>query len=255
MDLKQLHQAVKNSSIIPSLELNIYPEITSTNQQLWQDIEDKLSLPRVAIALQQSAGRGQWGRTWQSLPGGLYLSVAIEPNLPIICAPHLTFAVAWGLATKLRSLDIPVLLKWPNDLVLNGRKLGGIKLETRVSQQIITHTVIGVGINYINPVPPTGINLQSLTSTLSLEKLALIALEGIFFGYDYYLKNGIKQLLESYHQLFSNLGQKITFNDSPGIVLGVTEKGELRLRLFSPGSSVEISLEPGTISLGYVKLY
>lgn len=251
MDQKQLAMALTNSELIPPLELDVFELIPSTNQKLWQLIEAGGSIPRVAIALAQNAGRGQWGRTWQSLPGGLYLSVALTPNLALDSAPHLTFAIAWGVATRLRSLGLPILLKWPNDLVLYGRKLGGIKIENRISQALITHSVIGIGLNYLNSVPSTGINLSAIASQASLEELAVLTVEGIFWGYNYYLNQGIEPLLSAYQQLLSNLGQSINYHQSPGIVTGVTAKGELRVRLFSSGASVEIFLEPGTISLGY----
>jgi BirA family biotin operon repressor/biotin-[acetyl-CoA-carboxylase] ligase len=251
MNSQQLQEVIADSGVIPPLVIDVFEEITSTNQKLWQLIDANCSLPRGAIARQQTAGRGQWGRVWQSPPGGLYLSVALPLDLAINCGPHLTLAVAWGIANQLRCRDIPVLLKWPNDLVLSGRKLGGIKIETRVSQEIITHGVIGVWINYLNPVPATGINLESFSLQLTLLDLARLTLEGIFAGYDYYLHQGIKPLLASYHQFLSNLGQQITFNQSPGVVIGVNEAGELGVRLFSAGASVAIFLQPGTINLGY----
>jgi len=249
INLETLQEYIANSSLIPSLEIDIFKKIPSTNQKLWELIAQNYSLPRAAIALQQTAGRGQWGRRWESPTGGLYLSVGIPLNLSVKCAPHLTLAVAWGIANKLRSLGLPILLKWPNDLVLHGHKLGGIKIETRVCQEMITQAVIGVGINYTNPVPSTGINLESISITL--EQLALLTMEGIFSGYSAYLREGITTILDSYHQLLSNLGQKITYNQTPGTILGVNHRGELRIRLFSPGASVEICLQPGKIRLGY----
>ncbi|TVQ47738.1 MAG: biotin--[acetyl-CoA-carboxylase] ligase [Gloeocapsa sp. DLM2.Bin57] len=243
MNLEDLKQVVR--------DVDIFQDIPSTNQKLWELIDQKYSLPRVAIALQQSAGRGQWGRVWESPPGGLYLSLGLPLDLEVNCGPHLTIAVAWGIAQRLRTLDLPILLKWPNDLILQGRKLGGIKIETRVCQGIITYGVVGVGINYTNPVPPTGINLEEIASQFTLTDLAKLTLTGIFSGYDYYLQQGIKPVLDAYHQLLSNLGQEIILNQSPGVIIGVNDKGELGIRLFSSGASVAIFLQPGTIKLGY----
>ena len=79
--------------------LPILPIIPSTNQYLWSLIEQKQQSPLATIseagtlcviALQQTAGRGQWGKTWQSSLGGLYLSVGMETNLRSDCYPHLT---------------------------------------------------------------------------------------------------------------------------------------------------------------------
>jgi BirA family biotin operon repressor/biotin-[acetyl-CoA-carboxylase] ligase len=106
--------------LIPLLIFEIIP---STNQKLWELIDRGEQLPLVAIALQQTAGKGQWGRSWQSSLGGLYLSLAINLDMPSSHYPHLTIATAWGIATALRNYDLPVWLKWPNDLLLQKRKL------------------------------------------------------------------------------------------------------------------------------------
>ena len=241
-------------SLIP---LHILPVIPSTNQYLWSLIEQKQPLPLAAIALQQTAGRGQWGKQWQSSLGGLYLSVGIETNLSSDCYPHLIMATAWGVATMLRQHQVTVLLKWSNDLILLGKKLGGIKIETRTQQQHLTHAVVGVGINWANTVPDLGINLQSYYQTqtepkiTSLEQLTAITSYGILSGYQHYLNVGIEQLRDDYLHLLSNLGQQVTIKGHSGIVSGVTTKGELKVRLRSPGATTEICFAPGQISLGY----
>ncbi len=141
--------------------LQVFDSVPSTNRTLWELINQGAGVGTVVIATQQTAGRGQWGRQWTSPTGGLYLSVAIAPNLAANASYQLTLATAWGIAHQLRQCGISVGIKWPNDLVLDGRKLGGILTETKVNQGKITQAVIGVGINWSNPVPETGINLQS----------------------------------------------------------------------------------------------
>ena len=99
----------------------------------------------------QSGGRGRFARAWASPLGGLYLSVAyrfarlIEPPAP------LAVAVALALARTLRELDAPVSVKWPNDLLLEGGKLGGILTELRGEPQGPCRVVIGVGVNLAAP--------------------------------------------------------------------------------------------------------
>jgi BirA family biotin operon repressor/biotin-[acetyl-CoA-carboxylase] ligase len=214
----------------------------------------------VVIAAQQTAGRGQWGRQWQSGPGGLYLSVALAPNLQASNSAQLTLCSAWGIATALRGYDIPVFLKWPNDLLLKGGKLGGILTETRVQQGQITKAVVGVGINWSNFVPETGINLQSFCeeqlspSVTSLEMLAAIVLQGLLFGYRRWSEGNIEILLQSYLELLDSRGCHVIVDGNPGIVTGVTATGELRVCLNSLNSreaASEICLKPGTISFGY----
>jgi BirA family biotin operon repressor/biotin-[acetyl-CoA-carboxylase] ligase len=141
--------------------LYVFDLIASTNQKLWELIDSGIQPMIAAIALEQSAGKGQWGRQWQSSLGGLYLSVALGVDLSAGNGFHLTLATALGIANLLREYNIPVVLKWPNDLILLGRKLGGIKCETRTYQERIKQAVVGVGINWTNSPPEVGINLQS----------------------------------------------------------------------------------------------
>ncbi|WP_267384073.1 biotin--[acetyl-CoA-carboxylase] ligase [Cyanobacterium sp. uoEpiScrs1] len=237
--------------------LYCFRKIPSTNETLWELLDLKNDLPIVVIASEQTAGRGQWGRTWQSLPGGLYLSVAITPQILVKDAFHLTLLSAWGIANLLQTYQIPVKLKWPNDLILEDRKLGGIKIETRTRDGYITHAVIGVGVNWSNTVPPTGITLQSwakrqeLCSISCLEKLAAITLTGIFDGYQYYLDQDCNCLLTKYLELLDSLGDSVKVEGIKGTVVGVTAQGELQVNLQSPGAKTQINLSPGSISLGY----
>ncbi len=236
----------------PKITIYIYDTIPSTNQKIWESIDLGDSLPIAAIACQQSAGRGQWGRQWQSLPGGLYLSVGIATEIEPNCANHLTIATATEIARSLRKQDIPVLLKWPNDLILEGKKLGGIKIETRIQQEKIRRAVIGVGINWDNIVPKVGINLKSHSSAIpSLEILAAITVTAILTGYQNYLDFGIEQILPSYLKILDSIGRSVTIDRSPGKIIGVNENGQLQVSLFSPGATTEILVQPGQISLGY----
>lgn len=241
-----------DNKILQKLSIYLYETIPSTNQILWELLDRHVNPPIVAIASQQTAGRGQWGRQWQSHRGGLYLSVAIDLNIPASNAPHLTLLSAWGIADTLRRHDIPVGIKWLNDLILDGRKLGGIKCETRIQKETIAQAVIGVGLNWTNPVPEMGINLKAfLDKITTLERLSAIAICGIFLGYERYLTNGIEDLLSSYLTLLETIGRKVIVNGSPGVVIGVNCYGDLRVRLHSSGATTEIDLPSGTIGLGY----
>lgn len=248
-------------SPVAASDIRILESVSSTNQTLWELLQQGAKSGTVAIATQQTAGRGQWGRQWQSTPGGLYLSMGIDCKSRIIQPPQLTMATAWGIASQLREYEIPVQLKWPNDLILNGRKLGGILTETKISQQQITQAVIGVGINWNNVVPETGINLQSFlsestdpTKVQSLELLAALVIRGIELGLQLCLQGHIKHLLKGYTELLNSLGRPVEIDGNSGTVVGVTPTGELRVQLNSingSGCNREVSLKPGTINLGY----
>lgn len=276
--LQQVGEQLSVSVKLPKREqllevpLHIFESIASTNQKLWELLNQGATTGTVVIASQQTAGRGQWGRQWQSSIGGLYLSLALAPNLPASHSAQLTLCSAWGIATALRAYNLPVSIKWPNDLLLKGRKLGGILTETRVQQSQITKAVVGVGINWNNAVPEPGINLQSVVEkqlspiVTSLEQLAAITLQGLHLGYQHWSKKGIEILLESYLELLDSQGNQVIVDGNSGVITGVTPTGELRVCLNSTATVAEefasdvvnpqptlteIYLKPGTISLGY----
>nr|WP_199306644.1 biotin--[acetyl-CoA-carboxylase] ligase [Anabaena sphaerica] len=242
--------------------LHIFDSLPSTNQMVWDLITQGGKPGCVVIATQQTAGRGQWGRQWVSPTGGLYLSVAIAPKLDVTNSYQLTLASAWGIASQLQNCGVPVGIKWPNDLVLDGRKLGGILTETKVHKGHITQAVIGVGINWSNPVPETGINLKSWQATQNsqpisgLEMLTAAVLLGIQSGLKCLNTEGISILLSRYLDLLINMGDQVYVNNLLGTVVGVTTQGNLRLKIAGYDRKepiAEISVEPGTISLGYCK--
>ncbi len=127
----------------------------------------------MVVATEQLQGRGSRGRAWHSPPGGLWLSALYRP--PSTGGLEL-LSVRVGLAVA-RALDrlvpTPVRLKWPNDLMLNGRKLGGILCEARWQGEALGWIAVGVGLNVRNPVPgelrETAVSLMELEPDIQLE--------------------------------------------------------------------------------------
>ena len=269
IDRDRIHQALQYppaklgilegpQSLRPQFAIHTFEVLASTNETLWQLVDQGASAGTVAIAAQQQAGRGQRGRQWQSHPGGLYLSLALEPDIPTSESAHLILCSAWGIAQSLHNLGIPVGLKWPNDLVVGGRKLGGILSETRVQNGLITKVIIGVGLNWHNPVPEMAVNLRTVlqeqSQIESLEHLAAIVLRGLVRGHQVFQQQRIEDVLQAYHRFLTNLNQAVVVDGHPGIVVGVSPSGELQVRLHPQSThtpATEISLKPGTISLGY----
>lgn len=198
---------MENNFDLP-LTIHRFPSLASTNQTLWEMLDREAKAGTVVISGEQTLGRGQWGRRWESGLGGLYLSLAIATDWEAARSGELTMAIAWGIATVFRTAGVPLQLKYPNDLFLLHRKLGGILTETKIHRGRIATAVIGVGINWSNPVPPEGINLQSywqsqgLTPSIpSLEVLGTIALEGITLGYGQLITSGLDSFLLDYEKL------------------------------------------------------
>ncbi len=265
LNRQQLEAALKFGRKYTYLPFSLYlvKSVASTNQTVWELLEQGEKPGCVVIATQQTSGRGQWGRQWISTVGGLYLSVAIAPNIEASKSYQLTFASAWGIAQQLQNCGVEVGIKWPNDLILENRKLGGILTETKVSKNTISQAVIGVGINWANSVPETGINLETwqaqrdMKAISSLEVLAAKVLLGIESGIQCLFEEGVNILLARYLELFANVGDRVSVNNFAGTVVGVTSSGELHVRLDTSNSRTEIMPEiyllPGTINLGYSK--
>jgi BirA family biotin operon repressor/biotin-[acetyl-CoA-carboxylase] ligase len=167
-------------------------------------------------------------------------------------------ATAWGIAAQLQGARIPVQLKWPNDLLLAEKKLGGIKLETKSLQGSSAPMVIGVGINWSNPVPATGASLeafchwQNLPWPDPLPTLTRLVLQGILDGVEVYQNQGIEAILERYHRYFAHGGREIKLEQGWGTILGVTAQGELAVLRRSPGATSRMYFPPGSLQLGYL---
>lgn len=135
---------------LPGFTVEVLPEIDSTNTELMRRARAGLAEPVLLVAEQQTAGRGRLGKGWHSRAGqSLTFSIA----LPLAPADWSGLSLAVGVSLA-ESLHPDVRLKWPNDLWLQQRKLGGILVETASTgdgQQGRRVVVIGVGINIARP--------------------------------------------------------------------------------------------------------
>lgn len=272
VDLHLLQQALQQppgdlgvlpefAGLRPRFQVQWVEETESTNQDLMAQMAAGAAAGTVLIAATQRAGRGQWGRQWQSAPGGLYLSLGLRPEMTVERSLYLTLASAWGLATSLENLGIPAQVKWPNDLVIEGRKLGGILVDTRTQGNRIQAVVVGLGLNVQNAVPPTGISLgqwlklpELLPSPLNtLEGVAAVALYGLMQGYSVWQSQGDQAFLALYQQRMTHLGQSVVIHHQSATVTGIAPSGNLLVRIPSDGARapLEWEVKPGEVTLGY----
>lgn len=254
----------KLAALRPDFQIHLYDQLPSTNQTAWQLLDQGHGAGTVVIAAAQTAGRGQWGRTWTSPPGGLYLSLVLEPEMPLHDSHLLTLTSAWGIATSLINLSIPIQIKWPNDLVSQGAKVGGILTESRLSKSSAARTslqlqqvVIGVGLNWDNPLPANAASLRQLLpegasgQVNTLEELTAIALRGILQGFYYWQQQGEAAFVKAYTQKLVHYGKEVKLDGHIARVEGVSLQGDLIVSLQHNGQKFARSLKPGEISLGY----
>lgn len=124
------------------------PVCGSTNDEARAWAEAGAPAGAVVTADRQTRGRGQKGRVWQSEEvKNLYYSLVLRPRYSPREAPPVTLAVGVALCDAVRRWDARATLKWPNDVLLDGKKLAGILCEARVSDGVFSHVIVGIGCN------------------------------------------------------------------------------------------------------------
>lgn len=150
-DLMRLRDELGDEEFVK--QLHFLQQVGSTNDELKRLAAEGAPAGAVLIADCQVAGRGRLGRRWHSPPGiGLYMSVLFRPSAPIVEWTRWTLAAAVAAAQACRRCcNVPVTIKWPNDLTFEGRKLGGLLAETRAPISGPGELVLGLGLNVGSP--------------------------------------------------------------------------------------------------------
>ncbi|MBI5076623.1 MAG: biotin--[acetyl-CoA-carboxylase] ligase [Nitrospirae bacterium] len=173
----------------------------------------------VLVADQQTKGKGRLGRTWESPAGtNIYMSLIIRPELEPRDTTMLTIlaAVAGALALR-RSCNIPVSIKWPNDLVVSGKKLGGILTEVRADPDRVALAVIGIGINVNMDLCDLPGAIRDIAASVRMEtgknhsrnEIIIQLLREFEYWYIVLKKEGKRPLLDAWRKNSSTLGRKI----------------------------------------------
>ncbi len=144
-------QEITSGSVYRRLgvKLHYYLEVDSTNARAQQLAEDGALEGEIVIAEQQSRGRGRLGRSWLSPPFlNLYLSIVLRPKLPPAHAAQITLMAAVALADTVAHFvpDAPAI-KWPNDILVRGKKLAGILTESSITAEKVNYVILGIGVN------------------------------------------------------------------------------------------------------------
>ena len=241
-------------------EILVFDAIDSTNDLAKQYLESDVAEGLVLIADSQTGGRGRMGRSWVSLQGvGIYLSVILKPQIQPSRVPQLTLLA--GLATTLAVNEFTrqkARLKWPNDVLLNGKKLCGILCEYHSTQNREAGVIVGIGINVNHTLTDFPDDLKSSATSLrietgnSIDRLALVrALIGnLDQQYDAYLGNGEQAVIEKWLENSDMAGKKITVTQGKsathGTALGLDSQGRLLL-LSEKGE--ELAFDSGEVTL------
>lgn len=240
MNIEKIKQSI-NGNI--GWEILFYPVIDSTNTVGFNKAPfSKEGL--VILAESQSKGKGRLGRTWVSPPGvNIYMSIILKPPIELQDATLITLMAAVSCAIALRKISgLEITIKWPNDLMINGRKIGGILTELKSELKKIVFAVVGIGINVnaeLNDFPE---DVKHLATSLKNETKrgfsrteVIIELLNEINKWYAELINNRKIIINKWKELSSTIGKKVKIATAQetieGIAEDIDEKGMLILRL------------------------
>lgn len=193
----------------------------------------------VVIAEEQTAGKGRLGRTWQANAGeNLTFSLLLRPRVSPEALNLLPLYVAVAAAEAIeRTSSLKVDCKWPNDLLVNNKKIGGILIEGSVKESIVEHVVIGLGIN-VNQTQFSG-DFKTTATSLRLESRQQIDRTKLFkeiislleIGYKEYAKTAFRSIIPLWEKRSTMVNKSILVSQSgnvfSGTVRGLSPEGGL----------------------------
>lgn len=218
------------------IKLDVVGSTNSYLQELNKHI--KQGCGTMVSANYQSNGRGQKGNVWEVLPGeNLTVSVVVYPKISPKYAFYLNVITSLAVQKTLSDLNIESKIKWPNDILVEQKKIGGILIENQISGANISQSVIGIGLN-VNQVKFEGLNATSIKREgvhAEIEDILSQIYQYLDFYYNLLVESNFKLLLKHYYSNLFLYQQTGVFEDLNGRfnakVNGVTEIGLLNLLL------------------------
>ncbi len=230
----------------------IYDSIDSTNRACKELGKSGGLHGTVILANEQSNGRGRLGRDWDSKRGdGIYMSLLLRPNLMPKEASLLTLLAALSVNKGIRTITgLNSFIKWPNDIVVNGKKVCGILTEMQSLQNTLDFVVVGIGVNVNQEVFPE--KLSHSATSLAIEcgqkmDINLLAVE-IIKAFEYYYLEYTRHkefiFVNEYNDNLVNRMQRVRIVDSNsediGLALGINDSGALLVRLSDSDKVIEV---------------
>jgi len=243
LSLDKLAELLKTSRF--GREIRLLDEVDSTQNEAQRWAEEGAPEGALVIAERQLSGRGRMGRGWVSpYTKGIWMSLVMRPSTPIHFAPQLTLLTAVALCRSLRRMtSLEIGIKWPNDLLIDGRKISGILLESAAEDERIKYIAAGTGISVNLDVLDYPEELLERATSLSIQAGRKFSREAIIADfmleweqlYDLYLKEGFATLQLLWEALSVTLHQAVTVQtpqgDLEGRAIGLHESGALKLEL------------------------
>lgn len=194
----------------------------------------------IIIADKQTGGRGRKQRAWVSQKGGLWFSVLFRPSIPPTKAMQVTMCAACAIAEAIeKQTPCSPSIKWPNDILINKKKVCGILTELSAELDSINYLIMGIGLNVNNQLPKS---LQSIATSIQEETDSTQPLVPLFISiitclerfYAALVKNDFSTIRDTWVHYSSTLGEivnvKTEKEEITGKAIGLAENGELLLR-------------------------
>lgn len=221
------------------------PEVDSTNDEAERELAAGRPAPFVVLARRQRVGRGRFGRVWHSEDNGnLYASFAFRPHVPP--GRMQTFTLWMGVNVcdlVARHCRVQPGVKWPNDLLFAGRKLGGMLTEARVDADEIRDLVFGLGLNINSPADALPAELTRQATTLAacaghpidFNRLTAAIIGRVFSAYERFVEGRYRDVFADLWNRFDILrGQTVTLVEGrrriTGVAGGIDDEGSLLIR-------------------------
>ncbi|MGF0032381.1 biotin--[acetyl-CoA-carboxylase] ligase [Bariatricus sp. SGI.154] len=221
-----------------------YDETDSTNNRAKDAGEKGEEHGTLFVADRQVAGKGRRGRSWESPAGtSIYMTILLHPDMLPSKAPRLTLLMALAVAEGIQKVTgLESQIKWPNDIVIHGRKVCGILTEMSAEIDYINYVVIGVGINVNQETFPQEIQERAVSlkaelgTNIKRSELIAATMESFEKYYEIFRKtedlSGVREL---YNSLLVNIDKEVKVlepgHEYEAYALGINETGELIVRL------------------------
>ncbi len=220
--------------------IHYFKETESTNI-LARDMAGSVDEGTVVIAESQTEGRGRMGRKWISPEGGIWLSVVLKPRMQPLHAPRITLLAGVAVAKTIRSYELLAKIKWPNDVLINGKKVCGILTEIGAEMDSIQYVVVGVGIDANVDTETFPEDFRDSSTSLKnelghdIDRVEFVQrlLSELEFLYLKFQKEGFLSIMEEWRSMSATIGEwvKITTQTRAiyGEAIGVDSEGALIL--------------------------
>jgi len=232
-------------------------EIDSTNEEAKRQAQNGAKEGFLVVSENQTKGKGRLGNKWNNSDKNcLSFSLVLKPSLPPDYVTSLTLIVGLSVCEALREIGAEAFLKWPNDIIVNKKKMVGILTEMSCEIEQVNYIVAGIGINVNTEMFDEAIAQKATSLFIEMGKkfkrIDVLNKTLVIFEKNYYkfISNGFSGFITKYERLCLNIGKEVRAflkgDEISGTAVGISQKGELIIR---NDDSDNISIVSGEVSV------